>query len=225
MKVDIITIFPEVVQALSDYSILGRAMAKGIITINAVDLRDYSLDRHRQVDDYPYGGGAGMVLKPEPLFRAVEDLSAGHGAEVIVMSPGGQSFSQGLAHCLAEKEHLIFICGHYEGIDQRVLEKLATWELSIGDYVLTGGELPAMVVVDAVARLVPGVLGNQESIAYESFQGGLLEHPHYTRPANFRGMEVPEILLSGNHQEIQRWRQEMSLKKTQATRPELLDQK
>lgn len=223
MKVDIITIFPEVIRALTEYSILGRAMAKELIAVNAVDLRDYTKDRHRQVDDYPYGGGAGMVLKPEPLFQAVEDLSLGQGAEVIVMSPGGHSFNQGLAQDLAEKKHLIFICGHYEGIDQRVLEKLATLELSIGDYVLTGGELPAMVVVDAVARLLPGVLGNQESIEQESFQAGLLEHPHYTRPANFRGMEVPDVLLSGNHQEIQRWRQEMSLAKTRAIRPELLD--
>lgn len=223
MRVDIITIFPEVVRALSEYSILGRAMERQIISVNPVDLRDFTEDRHWQVDDYPYGGGAGMVLKPEPLFRAVEHLDPGQGAEVIVMSPGGRRFDQQLAHTLAGKAHLIFICGHYEGIDQRVLDNLATMELSIGDYVLTGGELPALVVVDAVARLLPGVLGNHESIAQESFQRGLLEHPHYTRPANFRGMEVPEVLLSGNHQEIRRWRQEMALKKTRAVRPDLLD--
>ena len=222
MRVDIITIFPEVIRAQTQFSMLGRAMERQIIKVNAVDLRDYAQDRHRQVDDYPYGGGAGMVLKPEPLFRAVEDLSGGQDTEVIAMSPGGQRFTQKMAHSLAEKEHLILICGHYEGIDQRVLS-LATMELSIGDYVLTGGELPAMVVVDAVARLLPGVLGNSESIAQESFQGGLLEYPHYTRPANFRGMEVPQVLLSGNHQEIQRWRQEMSRKKTREKRPELLD--
>lgn len=222
MKIDVITIFPDVIRVLTEYSMVGRAREKELIALNPIDLRDFTQDRHRQVDDYPYGGGAGMVLKPEPLFRAVEYLTRDDPADVIVMSPGGTRFSQEVAQSLACKEHLVIICGHYEGIDQRVLDSLATMELSIGDYVLTGGELPAMVVVDAVARLLPGVLGNQESIEEESFQMGLLEHPHYTRPANFRGLRVPEVLLSGNHQEIRRWRQEMSLEKTRATRPDLL---
>jgi len=224
MRVDIITIFPEVVRVLSDYSIIGRAMDKEIISVNPVDLRAFTQDKYRQVDDYPYGGGAGMVLKPEPLFKAVEHLSEDSTPdEVIVMSPGGRSFTQDVACSLAEKDHLILICGHYEGIDQRVLDQLATMELSIGDYVLTGGELPALVVVDAVARLLPGAVGNKLSVEEESFQFGLLEHPHYTRPASFRGLEVPPVLLSGNHQEIKRWRQEMSVRKTKAVRPELLD--
>jgi|SRR5690554_16351 len=224
MRIDVITIFPETVQALSQYSILKRAQEKGLITVNPVNLRDYTQDKHKQVDDSPYGGGAGMVLKPEPLFRAVEDLSDPEPDEIIVMSPGGQRFDQATARTLSSANHLIFICGHYEGIDQRVLDHLATMELSIGDYVLTGGELPAMVVVDAVARLLPAVLGNDQSIQDESFQRGLLEHPQYTRPASFRGLEVPEILLSGHHQEIDQWRRDQSVEKTRRVRPELLDE-
>lgn len=221
MRIDILSIFPEVVGAFSNYSIVKRARENGIIQINPVDPRDFTRDRHRQVDDYPYGGGAGMVLKPEPLFLAVESL--GRPDEIIVMSPGGKRFDQGIARTLAARNHLAIICGHYEGIDQRVLDNLATMELSIGDYVLTGGELPAMVVVDAIVRLLPGVLGNRQSLSEESFEEGLLEHPHYTRPASFRGLDVPSVLLSGNHQEIDRWRREQSLEKTRKQRPELMD--
>ncbi|MDD4658409.1 MAG: tRNA (guanosine(37)-N1)-methyltransferase TrmD, partial [Eubacteriales bacterium] len=194
MRIDIITIFPEMIEALCGYSIIKRARDNGLITVNAVNLRDYTFDKHKQVDDYTYGGGAGMILKPEPLFRAVESLSSPSPPdEVIVMTPAGKPFDQKEARNLAGAGHLIFICGHYEGIDQRVLDHLATRELSIGDYVLTGGELPAMVVADAVIRLLPGVLGNEESLELESFEGGMLEHPQYTRPAEFRGLKVPDI--------------------------------
>ncbi len=224
MRIDIVTIFPQVVSVLYDYSVIGRAIAGGILTVNAVNPRDFTEDKHRQVDDYPYGGGAGMVLKPEPMFRAVEHICAQSSPdEVIVMSAGGRMFNQEVTKALAAKNHLILICGHYEGIDQRVIDQLATMELSIGDYVLTGGELPALVVVDAVSRLLPGVLGNRQSVAEESFEGGLLEYPQYTRPAVFRGLEVPPVLLSGNHQEVARWRREMAVQKTKSNRPELLD--
>lgn len=224
MRIDVITIFPEIIHALSDYSIIKRAKESNIVTVNPIDLRDFTSDKRRQVDDYPYGGGAGMVLKPEPLFLAVESLSVdSRPEEIIVMSPGGRTFNQQIARDLSTCRHIIIICGHYEGIDQRVQDHLATMELSIGDYVLTGGELPAMTVVDAVARLLPGALGNQQSLEEESFQRGSLEHPHYTRPAVFRGLEVPEVLLSGNHQEIDRWRRDKSLEKTRLLRPELLE--
>lgn len=223
MKIDVVTIFPEAIRALSDYSIIKRAREKELVTLNAVDLRDFTRDRHRSVDDAPYGGGAGMVMKPEPLFEAVEHLTAGQPAdEVVALSPGGQLFDQATAARLATCHHLVLLCGHYEGIDQRVLDHLATMEVSIGDYVLTGGELPAMVVVDAVIRLIPGVLGNEASVVEESFNEGLLEHPHYTRPPEYRGYSVPPVLLSGNHQEIARWRKQKALEKTRARRPDLL---
>lgn len=225
MRIDIITIFPEIIEALKSYSMIQRARDKGLVTVNAINLRDFAFDKHKQVDDYTYGGGAGMVLKPEPLFRAVESLVSKNGPdEVIAMTPAGKPFDQQEAEALSGAEHLIFICGHYEGIDQRVLDHLATKKLSIGDYVLTGGELPAMVVADAVIRLLPGVLGNQESLEMESFAEGILEHPQYTRPAEFRGLKVPDVLLSGNHQEIKEWRREQAVNKTKAIRPELLDQ-
>ncbi|HOC05855.1 MAG: tRNA (guanosine(37)-N1)-methyltransferase TrmD [Bacillota bacterium] len=224
MRIDIITIFPEIVEALKSYSMIKRATDRGLVTVNAINLRDFAYDKHKQVDDYTYGGGAGMVLKPEPLFRAVESLSSQNAPdEVIAMTPAGTPFDQKEAEDLSRAEHLILICGHYEGIDQRVLDHLATKELSIGDYILTGGELPAMVVADAVIRLLPGVLGNQESLETESFAGGILEYPQYTRPAEFRGLKVPEVLLSGNHQEIKEWRRAQALEKTKAFRPELLD--
>jgi tRNA (guanine37-N1)-methyltransferase len=224
MRIDIITIFPEIIEALYSYSMIQRARDKGLVTVNAINLRDFAFDKHKQVDDYTYGGGAGMVLKPEPLFRAVESLGSKNGPdEVIAMTPAGKPFDQQEAEALSGAEHLIFICGHYEGIDQRVLDHLATKKLSIGDYVLTGGELPAMVVVDTVIRLLPGVLGNQESLEMESFAEAILEHPQYTRPAEFRGLKVPDVLLSGNHQEIKEWRREQAVNKTKAMRPELLD--
>lgn len=223
MRIDIITIFPEIIENLSSYSIIRRARESGLVAINAVNLRDFTRDKHKQVDDYTYGGGAGMILKPEPLFRAVEALCREEPAEeVIAMTPGGRLFQQEQARSLAANRHLIIICGHYEGIDQRVLDYLVTKELSLGDFVLTGGELPALVVADAVVRLLPGVLGNRESLETESFQGGMLEHPQYTRPAEYRGLQVPEILLSGNHEEIRRWRREQALARTKDLRPELL---
>ncbi|MTI96052.1 MAG: tRNA (guanosine(37)-N1)-methyltransferase TrmD [Firmicutes bacterium] len=223
MRIDIVTVFPEVVQALTGFSMLKRALDKGLVEINAVDLRTFSTDKHRKVDDYPYGGGAGMVLKPEPLFRAIEFLTAGKpAAEIIALTPGGKQFSQGTARDLSGKEHLVLLCGHYEGIDQRVLDGPVTMEVSIGDYILTGGELPALVITDAVTRLLPGVLGNEDSAMDESFESGLLEYPHYTRPQIFRGMEVPDILLSGHHAEIARWRRQKALEKTRVRRPELL---
>ncbi|KAF9127119.1 hypothetical protein BGX30_014927 [Mortierella sp. GBA39] len=209
-------------------SILGKAQEKGIISLHTVNFRDYSGNKHGTVDDTPYGGGGGMVLKPEPIFAAVEDLleKAGHQAKprVILMCPQGETFSQKKAEELAKEEHLIFICGHYEGYDERIREHLITDELSIGDYVLTGGELPAAVVIDAVSRLLPGVLGNETSAVTDSFSTGLLEYPHYTRPVEFRGWKVPDMLLSGHHANIEAWRREQALKRTLERRPDLLDE-
>jgi tRNA (guanine37-N1)-methyltransferase len=225
MKIDLVTIFPGILEGPFKESMIKRAVEKGLAEINLVDLRSYTHDRHRQVDDAPYGGGYGMILKPEPLFEAVEDLKARSGVEssmVILLTPQGRIFNQHIARELAGKEHLILICGRYEGFDERVREALADDEISIGDYVLTGGELPAAVVVDAVVRLLPGFLA-EEAAANESFNESLLEHPHYTRPPEFRGMEVPPVLLSGNHAEIARWRREQSIKRTAERRPDLLE--
>lgn len=207
-------------------SILGKARDKGIVSLNAVNFRDYANNKHNTVDDYPYGGGGGMVLKPEPLFAAVEDLmpEGGQRPRVILMCPQGETYSQRKAEELAAHEHLVFVCGHYEGYDERIREHLVTDELSIGDYVLTGGELPAMVVIDSVVRLLPGVLGNENSAVTDSFSTGLLEHPHYTRPASFRGWDVPDVLLSGHHKNVEAWRREQSLLRTLQRRPELLEQ-
>ena len=203
------------------HSILSRASERGLIDIHLTDIRDFAKDRHRTVDDYPYGGGPGMVMKPEPIFAAVEAV-ARKGSPIILLSPRGRLFTQRVAMELAEREQLVLICGHYEGVDERVREHLATDELSIGDYVLTGGELAAMVVVDAVGRLVPGVLGDDESADDESHAQGLLEYPHYTRPPEFRGWRVPDVLLSGNHAEIARWRRRQALLATARHRPDLL---
>ena len=226
MKIDVVTIFPDMINCLSDFSIVRRAQDNNLVSINAVDLREFTDDRHRTVDDAPYGGGAGMVMKPEPFFRAVDHLlTQGEADEVILLAPGGQPFKQKTAERLATCRRLIFLCGHYEGIDQRVADHLATMELSVGDYVLTGGELPAMVVVDAVTRLLPGAVGNQQSLEQESFTQDLLEYPQYTRPPLFRGHEVPQVLLSGNHQEIACWRRRMAEEKTRTNRPDLWDGK
>lgn len=228
MRVDVLTLFPEMLDGVFRTSILGKAQEKGIISLHTVNFRDYSGNKHGTVDDTPYGGGGGMVLKPEPIFAAVEDLleKAGHQAKprVILMCPQGETFSQKKAEELAEEEHLIFICGHYEGYDERIREHLITDELSIGDYVLTGGELPAAVVIDAVSRLLPGVLGNETSAVTDSFSTGLLEYPHYTRPVEFRGWKVPDMLLSGHHANIEAWRREQALKRTLERRPDLLDE-
>ncbi len=224
MKIDVVSIFPEIIRCLSEFSIVKRARDKGLVDINALDLREFTDDRHRTVDDAPYGGGAGMVMKPEPFFLAVDHLlQQGPADEIIVLSPAGKSFDQKAAEKLACCQRLIFLCGHYEGIDQRVADHLATMELSIGDYVLTGGELAAMVVVDSVTRLLPGAVGNQQSLAQESFCQGLLEYPQYTRPPVFRGHEVPQVLLSGNHQEIANWRRRMAEERTKRRRPDLVE--
>jgi tRNA (guanine37-N1)-methyltransferase len=225
MRIDVLTLFPEMFERVLSTSILGRAAEKGRVTYRLVNYRDYSENKHRTVDDTPYGGGGGMVLKPEPIFRAVESLPKEEGApppRIILLCPQGETFTQRKAEELAKERHLVLICGHYEGYDERIREYLATDEISIGDYVLTGGELPAMVVIDAVVRLLPGVLGNEQSPVTDSYSTGLLEHPHYTRPADFRGMKVPEVLLSGNHAQIARWRRKESLRRTWLRRPDLL---
>ncbi|MDT3697912.1 MAG: tRNA (guanosine(37)-N1)-methyltransferase TrmD [Thermincola sp.] len=224
MKIDILTLFPEMFDGPLNTSIIKRAREKGLININTINIRGFAHDKHRIVDDYPFGGGAGMVMKPEPIFEAVEFARQGTGdlAKVILLCPQGQVFNQEAAKRLANEKTLIFICGHYEGIDERVREKLVDEEFSIGDFVLTGGELPAMVIIDAMARLIPGVLGEQESFMSDSFYNGLLEYPQYTRPREYRGLTVPEILLSGDHEKIRKWRRLMSLKRTVARRPDLL---
>lgn len=225
MRIDILCLFPEMFVSPFSHSIVKRAEAKSLAEVVAHNIRDFTHDRHATVDDYPYGGGAGMVLKPEPVFEAVEHvrgLTGASDAPVILLSPRGRLFTQAVAAELACRSHLVLICGHYEGVDQRVSEYLATDELSIGDYVLTGGELAAMVVVDAVVRLVPGVLGSDESASDESHTGGLLEYPHYTRPEQYRGWSVPPVLLSGHHGEIAAWRRRQSIVTTAARRPDLL---
>ena len=227
MRIDILTLFPQMFESPFSAGILGRAVAGGRVNINLHNIRDYTHDRHRTVDDYPYGGGAGMVLKPEPIFEAVEQIkpeaAAGEGEPpIILLTPQGRLFSQAVARELAGHKRLILICGHYEGFDERVRQHLATDELSIGDYVLSGGELAAMVVTDAVVRLLAGVLGCEDSLTDDSHTDGLLEYPQYTRPAEYRSWPVPEILLSGNHPQIAKWRREQAIRRTLARRPELL---
>lgn len=233
MNFHVITLFPEMIEQGLHTSITGKAIENGLITLNAVNIRDYTLDRHRHVDDYPYGGGAGMVMQAQPVYdcymailRQIEarrSQAIDCKPKVIYMTPQGKVFTQVIAEELSCEEDLIFLCGHYEGIDERVLETIVTDNLSIGDYVLTGGELPAMVMIDAISRLVPGVLNNDESAQYESFQDGLLEYPQYTRPVEFKGMTVPEVLLSGHHSNIEAWRREKSLERTLLRRPDLLE--
>ncbi len=226
MKFSIVTIFPDMVQAYFNASIMKRAVDNGIISVAVHNLRDYTKDKHKSVDDYPYGGGAGMVMKPEPFFRITEDLwPQKENRRIILLSPQGRLFSQRTAEELSrEQKEIIFLCGRYEAIDERVKEQLADDEISIGDYVLTGGELPALVIIDAVARLMPGVLGDSRSSEEDSFTCGLLDYPHYTRPEIFSGMKVPDVLLSGNHSEIKRWRKKQSLKLTLERRPDLIDE-
>ncbi len=228
MRIDILTALPEIVHGPLQHSILRRAARKGLVDIRVHGIRDYATDKHRQIDDYPYGGGAGMVLKPEPIFACIEALhqqAAEVGQpidEVIFLTPDGEVFHQRLANELSLKQHLVVLAGHYKGIDQRVRDALVTREISIGDYVLSGGELPALVLVDAVVRLVPGVLGDATSALSDSFQDDLLDAPVYTRPAQFRQAGVPEVLLSGDHRRIAAWREEQRLKKTKERRPDLL---
>lgn len=224
MNFHVLTLFPEMIENGLHTSMTGRALERGLIHLNAVNIRDYSEDKHNHVDDTPYGGGAGMVMQPQPIWRAYEDLTREmeHRPRVIYVTPQGQTFTQRMAEEFAKEEELVFLCGHYEGVDERILEEIVTDYVSIGDYVLTGGELPAMVMIDAVSRLVPGVLNNDQSAEFESFQDNLLEHPHYTRPVEFHGKRVPDVLLSGHHANIDRWRREQSLKRTLERRPDLL---
>ncbi|MFC2950131.1 tRNA (guanosine(37)-N1)-methyltransferase TrmD [Virgibacillus sediminis] len=224
MQIDILTLFPEMISGVFDSSILKRAHEKGKYQYNLVNFRDYTTNKHQKVDDYPYGGGAGMVLTPQPVFDAVEDVTRESGTKprVVLMCPQGEPYSQTKAEELAAEEHLVIICGHYEGYDERIRKHLVTDEISIGDYVLTGGELGAMVIVDSVVRLLPDVLGNNASAPEDSFSTGLLEHPQYTRPADFRGMKVPDILMSGDHAKIASWRKKESLRRTYRRRKDLL---
>jgi len=221
MRIDIITIFPGMLDGFLGESMLKRAAASGKVVFNAIDLRDFTTDVHRSTDDRPYGGGPGMVMKPEPLFAAVESVRTA-GARVILMTPQGRVFRQCQAVALAQEAHLIFVCGHYEGVDERVRQSLVTDEISIGDYVLTNGVLPAAVVTDAVVRLLPGVLGGEGATEEESFANGLLEYPQYTRPPVFNGMAVPDVLLSGNHQAVATWRERQSRQRTADRRPDLV---
>ena len=222
MNYHILTLFPEMVLNGLHTSIIGRAAEKGLLSIEAIDIREYSTDKHRHVDDAPYGGGAGMVMQPMPICDAYDALceKTGRRPRVIYMTPQGKVFNQKIAQELAMEEDLVFLCGHYEGIDERALELIATDYLSIGDYVLTGGELPAMVMIDCISRLIPGVLNNETSAEFESFQDGLLEYPQYTRPEEYRGLRVPEVLLSGHHKNIEAWRREQSIKRTLERRPD-----
>lgn len=223
MRFDIITIFPEIFSSVFDFGIIRRAIEASLLEVRIHDLRDYTHDRHRQVDDRPFGGGAGMVIKPEPLFRAVEAITTDSTvASVALLSPQGRLFDQNLAREYSLKQRVVLICGRYEGVDQRVVEHLITDEVSIGDFVASGGEIPAMLVVDAVTRLIPGALGCEQSVERESFVGGLLDYPQYTRPAEYRGLNVPDVLLSGNHAEIERWRWRKSVEQTLRRRPDLL---
>lgn len=225
LRIDILTIFPGMFSGVLDESMIKRAREKKKVVIRAHDLRDYTLDKHRKVDDRPFGGGAGMVMSPEPIFRAVEALKKGRrrgSGKVILLGPQGRKLDQKTARGLSGLKWMILICGHYEGVDERVREHLADEEISIGDYILTGGEIPAMALTDCVVRLIPGVLGDKNSLNFESFEGNLLEYAQYTRPADFRGMKVPEVLLRGDHGRIGAWRSEDSLRRTKLKRPDLL---
>ena len=250
MKFNILTLFPEMVMSGLNTSIIGRGVANGLLSIETIDIRDFAFNKHKSVDDYPYGGGAGMLIQAEPVYLAYRsivesEVEALEGSKVetpkgsmektcgetirksprvIYLSPIGKVFNQSIAEELAKEEELILLCGHYEGIDERVLEEIVTDYISVGDYVLTGGELPAMMLVDAISRLIPGVLNNNASTEFESFQDNLLEYPHYTRPEEWRGKKVPEILLSGHHANIEKWRREQSIKRTKEHRPDLLEE-
>jgi tRNA (guanine37-N1)-methyltransferase len=225
MRFDIITIFPEMFGSVFSVGVIGKALERGLIEIHVHNLRDYAADKHKQVDDRPFGGRPGMVLKPEPVFAAVEKIRKDESTPVFLLSPQGRKFNSSLAQGLAEQAQIILICGRYEGVDERVVERLVTDEISIGDYVLTGGEPAAVVVVDAIARFVPDVVGKQESVQSDSFSEGLFGFPQYTRPRNFRGMKVPEVLFSGDHRKIEEWRRSKALAKTQKIRPDLLEKK
>lgn len=229
MRFHVLTLFPEMIMNGLNTSIIGRAMKKGLIELEAVNIRDYAANKHKKVDDYPYGGGAGMVMQAEPVYLSYKSIAdsimekTGKKPRVVYLTPQGKVFNQQMAEELSKEEDLIFLCGHYEGIDERVLEMIVTDNVSIGDYVLTGGELPSMVMIDAISRLVEGVLNNDDSAKYESFTGSRLEYPQYTRPEEFMGRKVPEVLLSGDHKKVAQWREEESLKRTRERRPDLLE--
>ncbi len=220
----VLTLFPEMIQQTLSHSIMGRAQKEGHISVEAINIRDYTLNKQKHVDDYPYGGGAGMVMQAQPIYDAYQSIAEkAQGARVVYMTPQGRPFTQRIAEELSQEENLVFLCGHYEGIDERIIEEIVTDEISLGDFVLTGGELAAITIIDAVSRLVPGVLGKEDSFADESFSDGLLEYPQYTRPPVFHGKEVPEILLSGHHANIAKWRREQSIIRTVKKRPDLLE--
>ena len=223
MKVTFLTLFPQIVQAYCSESMMGRAVESGLLTCDTVDIRDYACNKHNRVDDYPYGGGAGMVMAAPPVIRAVESVPDHGDYPVIFLTPGGKTFTAEDARTLAREAGLIFLCGHYEGVDQRAVDRCVTHEYSIGDYVLTGGELPALVMADAIARQIPGFLGNGESLEEESFENGLLEYPQYTRPETVEGAGVPEVLLSGHHARIRAWRHDQALERTRVRRPDLFE--
>ena len=222
MRFDVITIFPEMFEPVLNGSIIKRAREKKKITVRVHDLRAYTKDKHKKVDDRPFGGGPGMVMTPQPFFDAVKKIKGRRKAKVILMSPSGKRLTQKFVRDLVKQKNLILLCGHYEGVDERVREKIVDESVSIGDYVLTGGEIPAMVLIDCLARLIPGGLGKEASLEDESFEDGLLEYPHYTRPANFRGIKVPDVLLSGNHSAINKWRKEQARQVTRRNRPDLI---
>jgi tRNA (guanine37-N1)-methyltransferase len=225
MKFDIVTIFPRMIDAALAEGVVSRGIANGVLDMQVHDLRDYTTDRHRSVDDVPYGGGPGMVLKPEPLVRAVEAIRTRRGPPdtVILLSPQGRRFTQAEAVRLSTQAHIVLLCGRYEGMDERVPELVGAEEISLGDFVVSGGELPAMIIVDAVSRLIAGVVGDEQSVAEDSFGRGLLDHPHYTRPADFAGRKVPEVLLSGHHADVRRWRRKTALERTLDRRPDLIE--
>lgn len=225
MNFHVLTLFPEMINQGINTSITGRAIQKGVISVNAINIRDFAGNKHGQVDDYPYGGGAGMVMQPGPVYRSYESVveKIGYKPRVVYMTPQGKVFNQDMAQEFAKEKDIVFLCGHYEGIDERVLQMIVTDNVSIGDYVLTGGELPSMVMIDAISRLVPGVLNNDVSAEFESFHDNLLEYPQYTRPVEFMGEEVPPILLSGNHAKVDEWRREQSIRRTMERRPDLME--
>ncbi|AZP96115.1 tRNA(m1G37)methyltransferase [Latilactobacillus curvatus] len=224
MKIDVLSLFPDMVQNGLSQSIIGKAIDRDLIDLEVTDFRDFSVNKHNSVDDAPYGGGAGMLLRPQPIFEAMDQVNAKNPRHkrVILLDPAGVTFNQKVAEEFAQEDHLVFICGHYEGYDERI-RTLVTDEVSLGDFVVTGGELGAMVMIDAISRLVPGVLGNEQSAVTDSFSTGLLEHPQYTRPPEYRGLKVPEVLMKGNHKLINEWREKMSLKRTYERRPDLLE--
>ncbi|HHV38089.1 MAG TPA: tRNA (guanosine(37)-N1)-methyltransferase TrmD [Tepidimicrobium sp.] len=222
MRIDVLTLFPELFSAFEQWSIISRAIEKDIFSLNTINIRDFSRDKHRRVDDYPFGGGPGMVMKPEPIYEAISNVKT-EDSIVIYLSPQGKPYNQQIAKALSKEKHLVFLCGHYEGIDSRIVDNFIDMEISIGDYVLTGGEIPALVLIESIIRLLPGALGSKESYIDESHYDGILEHNQYTRPRSFRGLDVPEVLLSGHHSKIAKWRKYSALKNTYIKRPDLLN--